>query len=47
MDKVAADMKLITHHNQVLKLRLSLCHVPPWHSEGQLCFPVPLSTCLN
>jgi len=52
MDKVAADLKLISHHNQVLKLRLigaifSLCHVLSWHAEGQHYFPVPLLTCLN
>jgi hypothetical protein len=52
MDKVAADLKLTSHHNQLLKLRLIgglllLCHVPSWHAEGQHYFPVPLLTCLN
>jgi hypothetical protein len=43
MDKVAADMNLTTHHNQVLKLKLngailSLSPVPSWYAEGQHYF---------
>jgi len=52
MDKVAADLKLTSHHNEVLKLRLvgailSLCHMPSWHAEGHYYFPAPLFMCLN
>jgi hypothetical protein len=51
MDKVAADLKLTSHHSEVLKLRLigailSLCHVPLWHAKRHY-FPVLLLTCLN
>jgi len=52
MDKVAADLKLTSHHNEVLKLRLigailSLCHVLSWHAKRQHYFPVPLLTCFS